>query len=81
MSKYKLEDLKVGAVFKDGDITRTILMVGKTDVFYSFAHNGIYREYAATINHFLSGQFGKLVRPNVKTKKNRTARIRKQASG
>jgi len=69
MTKYTLEDLKVGAVFKAWDISRTILMVGKTAVFYSFAHNGVYGEYAATIDHCLDEQFGKLVRPNVKTKK------------
>jgi len=74
MSKYKLEDLKVGAVFKAWDISRTILMVGKADVFFSSADNGICRgrEYAAAIDDFLSGCYGELVKPDIKTEKIKT---------
>jgi len=66
MSKYNLEDLKVGAVFKNGSNIRTIVTAGKTHVFYSFIDDGIYKEYAATIKLFLDGWYGDLVRPTTK---------------
>jgi len=72
MSKYKLEDLKVGAVFKNGDVTKTIIAVGKKDVFYS--HHSLFgtSEGICRIGEFLSGGGGELVVPDVKTNKIKT---------
>jgi len=66
MNKYKLEDLKIGSVFKNGSNIRTIVTAGKTHVFYSFIEDGIYKEYAATIKLFLDGWYGDLVKPTTK---------------
>jgi len=66
MSKYKIEDLKVGAVFKNGNEVRTILMVGKTDVFYSYHGREGHREYSAQFYCFLNGTYGDLVKPTKK---------------
>jgi len=69
MTKYGMEDLKVGAVFKSNCTTRTIITVGKRSVFYSFIDSGIYGENSTDIINFFDGYYGDLVRPNVKTKK------------
>jgi len=67
MTKYKLEDLKVGAVFKSTCTTRTILMVGKKEVFYYYVNDsGTYWESSAAFDSFLGGHCGDLVRPTKK---------------
>jgi len=66
MNKYKIEDLKVGAVFKDGDATRTILLVGKTDVFYSYRFTSDRIENICPLGDFLRGDKGALVVPTKK---------------
>ena len=67
MTKYKLEDLKVGAVFKSKCTTRTILMVGKKEVFYYYVNDsGTYWESSAAFDSFLGGHCGDLVRPTKK---------------
>jgi len=67
MSKYKLEDLKVGAVFKEsggsGTIIRTIIAVGETNVFYSYPTASNRAEGACSIGGFLNGNRGELVKP------------------
>jgi len=72
MTKYRMEDLKVGAVFKNGSNIRTIVTVGKTDVFYSYHGREGHREYSAQFYCFLNGTYGKLIVPNIKTKKIKT---------
>jgi len=75
MSKYKLEDLKVGAVFKNGDVTKTIIAVGKNYVSYSFiAREGGYIENCTSLLEFLDGTCGELVKPDIKTNKIKTRR-------
>jgi len=70
MTKYKLTDLKVGAVFKESDgartIIRTIITVGKADVFYHSKPTFGYVEDCASIDLFLSGHYGELVVPTKK---------------
>jgi len=67
MTKYKLEDLKVGAVFKSKCTTRTILMVGKKEVFYYYVNDsGTYWESSAAFDSFLGGHCGELVVPTTK---------------
>jgi len=67
MNKYKIEDLKVGAVFKEiggaRTITRTIIAAGETMAFY-FQHStfgGV--ENICPIGEFLRGNKGELVKP------------------
>jgi len=72
MSKYKLSDLKVGAVFKDSCTTRTILMVGKKEVFYSYQSTFGYVENICPTGEFLRGERGDLAKPDIKTKKIKT---------
>jgi len=66
MTMYKLEDLKVGAVFKNRFTTRTILMVGKSDVFYSYQSTFGHVENICPIDEFLRGEKGDLVKPTTK---------------
>jgi len=67
MSKYTLEDLKVGAVFKNSISKRlTIIAVGKSKVFYTFPTTFSYVEHTCSVNEFLSGEKGELVRPTTK---------------
>jgi len=66
MTKYKLEDLKVGAVFKSSHSTRTIITVGKIDVFYFYHSKYSYAEAICRISEFLSGERGDLVKPTKK---------------
>jgi len=70
VSKYKLEDLKVGAVFKEsggsGTIIRTIIAVGETNVFYSYPTASNRAEGACSIGGFLNGNRGELVKPTTK---------------
>jgi len=72
MSKYKLTDIKVGAVFKNGNEVRTILMVGRADVFFSYVSDIIYWESSVAFNSFLGGHCGELVKPDIKTEKIKT---------
>jgi len=66
MSKYKLEDLKVGAVFKNSCTTSTIIAVGKTDVFYSYQSPLGDKENSVQFHYFLNGSYGDLVKPTIK---------------
>jgi len=66
MDKYKLTDIKVGAVFKESGTTRTIIAVCNLLVIYSYTENGLYKESAANINHFSDGDYGELVVPITK---------------
>jgi len=66
MSKYNLEDLKVGAVFKNSCTTSTIIAVGKTDVFYSYQSPLGDKENSVQFHYFLNGSYGDLVRPTTK---------------
>jgi len=61
MNKYKLSDLKVGAVFKSNCTTRTILMVGKKEVFYSYQSTFGYVENICPTGEFLRGERGELI--------------------
>jgi len=62
MSKYKIEDLKVGAFFKKGSDKRTIIAVSKTMAIYSFG--GV--ENCVSIDSFLSEKYGELIVPTTK---------------
>jgi len=66
MHKYTLEDLKIGAVFKKGDFARTIIAVGKSEVFYSYNKQGRHRENCTDASNFRDGHYGELVRPTKK---------------
>jgi len=66
MTKYKLEDLKVGAVFKNKYGIKIIITVGKLNVFYYSQPPFSYVEDCTSIDLFLSGHCGDLVKPTKK---------------
>jgi len=64
MHKYKLTDIKEGAVFKKGDCVRTIVTVGKNYVSYSFIDWKFgYIENCTSLGKVLRGEIGELVVP------------------
>jgi len=72
MSKYKLSDLKVGAVFKSKYAISTIIRVGKSEVCYSYQSTLSYAEKFCSIESLLRGEKGELVKPDIKTNKIKT---------
>jgi len=72
MTKYKLEDLKVGAVFKSKYAISTIIRVGKSQVCYSYQSTLSYAEKFCSIEGLLRGEKGELVVPDIKTNKIKT---------